>query len=77
MVSMPDCLLPPSLEALADPPPLPLASVPLRLDSVALARVEALRDRLNRPSRAALLRYLVTEGLRHAEASLEAASHAS
>jgi hypothetical protein len=35
--------------------------------------VEALRDRLNRPSRGALLRFLVNEGLRHAEATLEAA----
>ena len=77
MVSMPDRLLPPSLEALADPPPLPLASVALRLDPPTLARVEALRDRLNRPSRGALLRFLVAEGLRHAEATLEAASHAS
>jgi hypothetical protein len=39
--------------------------------------VEALRDRLNRPSRGAVLRYLVNEGLRHAEATLEAANHAS
>jgi hypothetical protein len=47
------------------------------LDPPTLARVEALRDRLNRPSRGALLRFLVSEGLRHAEATLEAASHAS
>jgi hypothetical protein len=43
------------------------------LDPPTLARVEALRDRLNRPSRGALLRFLVAEGLRHAEATLEAA----
>jgi hypothetical protein len=47
------------------------------LDPPTLARVEALRDRLNRPSRGALLRFLVAEGLRHAEATVEAASHAS
>lgn len=74
---MPARLLPPSLEALADPPPLPLASVALRLDPPTLARVEALRDRLNRPSRGAVLRFLVNEGLRHAEATMEAANHAS
>ena len=68
---MPARLLPPSLEALADPPPLPLQSVALRLDPPTLARVEALRDRLNHPSRGALLRFLVAEGLRHAEATLE------
>ena len=70
---MPDRLLPPSLEALADPPPLPLQSVALRLDAPTLARIEALRDRLNRPSRGAALRWLVNEGLRHVEAILEAA----
>ena len=58
--------LPHTLEALADPPPLPLASVDLRLDPPTLARVEALRDRLNRPSKGALLRFLVAEGLQHA-----------
>jgi hypothetical protein len=45
------------------------------LDPPTLARVEALRDQLNRPSRGALLRFLVNEGLRHAEATLEAARH--
>ncbi len=39
-----------------------------------MARVEALRDRLNHPSRGALLRFLVAEGLRHAEATLEEAA---
>ena len=73
VVPLPDRLLPPSLEALADPPPLPLQSVALRLDPPTLARIEALRDRLNHPSRGALLRFLVAEGLRHAEATLEAA----
>jgi hypothetical protein len=43
------------------------------LDAPTLARIEALRDRLNRPSRGAALRWLVNEGLRHAEAILEAA----
>jgi hypothetical protein len=74
VIPLPDRLLPPSLEALADPAPLPLQSVAIRMDSVALARVEAVRDRLNRPSRAALLRFLVNEGLRHAEATLEQAA---
>ena len=73
---MPARLLPPSLEALAAPPPLPLQSVALWLDPPTLARVEALRDRLNHPSRGGLLRFLVAEGLRHAEATLEAARHA-
>jgi len=73
---MPARLLPPSLEALADPPPLPLVPAALRLDPPTLARVEALRDRLHHPSRGALLRFLVAEGLRHAEAALEAARHA-
>jgi len=77
VIPLSDRSLPPTLEALADPPPLPLQSVALRLDSVALARVEALRDRLNHPSRGALLRFLVAEGLRHAEVTLEeAARHA-
>ena len=73
---MPARLLPPSLEALADPPPLPLQSVALRLDPPTLARVEALRDRLNHPTRGAVLRFLLAEGLRHAETALEAARHA-
>ena len=67
----------PSLEALAAPSPRPLQSVALRLDPAAVARMEALRDRLNHPNRGAVLRFLVTEGLRHAEATLkEAARHA-
>ena len=45
----------------------------MRLDPPTLARVEALRDRLNHPSRGAVLRFLVAEGLRHAEATLEEA----
>jgi len=67
---MPSDPLPPSLAALADPPPLPLQSVALRLDPVTLARLEALRDRLNRPTRGALLRFLVAEGRQSAEAQL-------
>lgn len=69
---MPSNPLPASLAALADPPPLPLQSVALRLDPVTLARLEALRDRLNRPTRGAVLRFLVGEGLRSAEAQLGA-----
>jgi len=72
--------LPPELEALASPPPASLQSVALRLDAVTLARIAALRDRLNRPTRGALLRFLIGEGLRMAEAQLlagasEAESH--
>lgn len=67
---MPSDPLPSSLAALAEPPPLRLQSVALRLDPVTLARLEALRDRLNRPTRGALLRFLVGEGLQSAEAQL-------
>lgn len=70
MVSVPVRLLPPSLEVLADPPPLPLQSVALRLDPPTLARIEALVDRINHPSQGALLRFLVVEGLCLAESSL-------
>ena len=76
MFSEPGRLLPPSLESLTDPPPLPLQSVAVRMDAPTLARIEALRDRHNRPSRGALLRFLVAEGLRLAEATLEGANHA-
>jgi hypothetical protein len=69
-VPLPDPFLPPELAALAEPPPPSLRSVALRLDPVTLARLEALRDRLNRPTRGALLRFLVGEGLRSAEAQL-------
>jgi hypothetical protein len=71
---MPSSFLPPALAALADPPPLPLQSVALRLDPPALARVDALRERLNHPSRGALLRFLIGEGLRSAEAQLAEAA---
>ncbi len=75
MVSVPVRLLPPSLEALADPPPLPLQSVSLRLDPPTLARIEALVDRINRPSQVALLRFLVVEGLCLAESFLAGGNH--
>ncbi len=71
---MPAPSLPPSLAALADAPPMPLQSVGLRLSQSDLARIEALRDRLNGPTRGALLRWLVCEGLRAAEAQLAAAA---
>ena len=48
----------------------------VRMDAPSLARIEALRDRHNCPSRGALLRFLVAEGLRLAEATLEGANHA-
>jgi hypothetical protein len=64
--------LPPELAALGEPPPPARRSVALRLDPVTLARVEALRDRLNQPTRGALLRFLVGEGLQSTEARLGA-----
>jgi hypothetical protein len=73
---MPEPFLPPALAALADPPPLPLQSVALRLDPVTLARIEALRDRLNRPTRGATLRALVAAGLAATEAQLAEAAAA-
>ena len=74
---MPEPFLPPELAALAEPPAPALQSVALRLDPGTLARIEALRDRLNRPTRGALLRFLVGEGLRSVEAQLEAAAGAA
>ena len=71
---MPTPFLPPELEALASQPSTTLQSVELRLDPVTLARIAALRDRLNRPTRGALLRFLIGEGLRSAEAQLQAAA---
>lgn len=67
---MTDPSLPPQLAALAEPPPPALRSVALRLDPVTFARLEALRDQLNRPTRGALLRFLVREGLRSTETQL-------
>ena len=66
--------LPDDLATLADPPPPPLQSVAVRLDPITLARLEALRDRLNGPTRAAMLRALVTAGLSTVEAQLAAAA---
>lgn len=71
---MPDPFLPPGLAALADPPPPAEKPLSLRVDLATLARIEAMRDRLNRPSRGALLRFLLGEGLRHAEAQLQQAA---
>lgn len=45
------------------PPDPELRAVALRLDPETLAKIEAMRDRLHGPSRAALLRFLVREGL--------------
>lgn len=66
--------VPPELAALASQPSATLQSVALRLDAVTLARIAALRDRLSRPTRGALLRFLIGEGLRSAEAQLQAAA---
>ena len=63
--------LPPSLQALAAGPRQPLQSAAVRLDPDTLADLERLRDRLNRPTRAALLRLLVREGLATIEAQLK------
>lgn len=71
---MPEPFLPPDLAALADPPPPAVKPLSLRVDLGTLARIEALRDRLNQPSRGALLRFLLGEGLRHAEAQLQRAA---
>jgi hypothetical protein len=68
---VPEPFLPPSLAALAEAPRPPLQSVALRLDPIALARVEALRDHLNRPSRGATLRALIAAGLSTVEAQLQ------
>lgn len=73
---MPEPFLPPDLAALADPPPPAIKPVSARVDAVTLARIEALRDRLH-CSRGALLRFLLSEGLRHAEAQLQAAQAAA
>lgn len=62
---------PADLLALAAPPDPPLRSVGLRLSPADLARIEALRGQLHHPSRGALARWLVLEGLRHAEAQLQ------
>lgn len=59
--------LPPDLQALAQQAHPPLQSTAVRLHPADLARIEALRDRLGRPARGAVLRGLVLTGLRIAE----------
>jgi hypothetical protein len=68
--------LSPELQALADPPANggALQSVALRLEPQALARIDAVRDRLNRPTLAAVMRAVVSAGLDVVEAQLAEAS---
>jgi hypothetical protein len=66
--------LPPQLAALAARGTDPLAPVTVRLSPADLAAVEALRDRLNRPSRGALLRYVLSRGIAATAAELQAAA---
>lgn len=63
--------LPPQLAALAAPAPGALSPVTVRLDSAALAELERLRDLLNRPSRGALLRYVLRRGMAATAAELQ------
>jgi hypothetical protein len=66
----PTTTLPPQLAALAARGTDPLSPVTVRLSPGDLAAVEALRDRLNRPSRGALLRYVLNRGLAATTAEL-------
>lgn len=65
--------LPPDLAALARAPG-PLQPLSVRLDPATLAALDQLAERLNRPSRAALLRALVERGLVAVREELEAAA---
>ena len=71
---MPEHFLPADLRALADGPRPALLPLAVRVDPTTAARIEAMRSRLNRPSKGALMRFLLAEGLRHAETALEAAA---
>lgn len=72
---MPDPYLPPALEALALLAPTgPLEAVTVRLDAGTLAELEALRERLHGPSRGALARFLLVQGLRVVAAELAEAA---
>lgn len=62
--------LPPELSALAAPASDRLLSTTLRLEPATLEAVDNLAQRLNGPTRGALLRYLVREGIRTTEATL-------
>lgn len=66
--------LSPELAALARPDAGPLKPVTLRLDSAALAEVDALAERLNRADRGAVLRFLVRQGLAATREQLGAAA---
>lgn len=66
--------LPPDLAALSRPNHGPLQAVTVRLGEPDLAAVDALRRRLNGPSRGALLRSALNRGLAAIAAELEAAA---
>lgn len=70
---MPPITLPPDLAALA-PHPGPLRPVSVRLDPPTLVALEALAERLGRPHRGVLLRFLVARGLAAVLEQLEAAA---
>lgn len=65
--------LPPQLQALAAANTGPLRPVTVRVGTDDLELLEAVRDRLNQPSRGALLRYVVSQGLAAVAAQLDAA----
>jgi hypothetical protein len=64
--------LPAELAALARPDAGPLKPVTVRLDAASLAEVDALAQTLNRADRAAVLRFLVRQGLEATRTQLEA-----
>lgn len=63
--------VPPQLVALTATAQGPLSPVTVRLCAADLAALEALRERLNKPSRAALLRYVMSAGLQATSAQLD------
>jgi hypothetical protein len=65
--------LPAELAALARPDAGPLRPVTIRLDAASLAEVDQLAQTLNRADRAAVLRFVVRQGLAATRAQLEAA----
>ena len=70
---MPAATLPPELAALARRAPGALTPISVRLDANTLAEVDELAERLNRAERAALLRHLISTGLRVTREQLETA----
>jgi hypothetical protein len=66
--------LPAELAALARPDAGPLKPITIRLDSVSLAEVDELAQTLNRADRAAVLRFLLRQGLAATRTQLEFAA---